>query len=80
MITKETATVYRAAGRRWFTFRAACYAAARAKINTRCDCDPGWIEHGESYPGVACDYHENQERYARLVKKLAAYYRKSIKP
>lgn len=68
--------VYRAAGRRWFSKRAACRAAAREKINSRCECEPpepGYT-HGCGYPGMTCWYHKDPERYEKLVSKLAAVY------
>ena len=76
-VTVEPAPkVYRAAGRRWFSKRAACRAAAREKINSRCECEPpepGYT-HGCGYPGMTCWYHKDAERYEKLVSKLAAVY------
>lgn len=70
-IRKESAIVYRGGGRRWFTLDAACRAAARAKLKTRCECDSGDAE--AQYPGSTCHYHG--ERYGRFVRKLAAIYK-----
>jgi hypothetical protein len=80
-VTTETAVVFRAGGRRWFTKNAACRAAARAKINTRCECESAEPDSfdGRGYPGHTCWYHD-QDRYHRLISKLASIYARKRKP
>lgn len=67
---KETAIVYRAAGRRWLTKRAAGQAMARAKIKSRCMCEKG----DGLTPGIVCHYHEDWGRYERIIKRLGKIY------
>lgn len=77
-VKTETATVYRGGGRRWFTKRAACNAAAKAKIKTRCECETN--DHGSmGLEYIACSYHVDLERFHRIVRRLAAIYRKEMK-
>lgn len=61
-VIQEPATVFRGGGRRYFTLKAACYAAARKKI-----CDR-WRESGDDYREM------DLERYARIVRTLAYFY------
>lgn len=70
MVTAETATVYRAAGRRWLTKQGACRAAAKAKIRTRCECERG--DH--ITPPCSCFYHADLERYEKIIRRLARMY------
>ena len=75
-ISKETATVYRGGGRRWFTMRAACRAEAKAKLKSKCDCD--YCEHDEM-PGCPteyfpCQYHDDSERAAKILRRLTRAY------
>ena len=75
MVIVETATVYRAGGRRWFTKRAAYRALAKEAVNKRCECEPDarWGNGSlDVTPGVTCQYHQNYERFAKLVRRYAA--------
>lgn len=67
---KETATVYRAAGRRWLTKRAAGQAEARAKIRQRCECERGDVD----VPGYTCHYHNDHGRYMKILRRLGKMY------
>ena len=76
VITKETATVYRGGGKRYFTKKAAYNAAARAKIKTRCDCESPMLADFETgYLPVCCKYHEDADRLAKLQARLARWYK-----
>ena len=80
--TTETATVYRAAGRRWFSKAAACRAAARQKIKSRCWCEPTeWFGPSsmDCTPGQVCEYHDDADRLERIIVRLARIYRKATK-
>jgi hypothetical protein len=81
-ITVETAIVFRAAGRRWFTKAAACRAAAKAKIRSKCECEPPeagyWHGKGAGYPGMVCEYHKDEQRYGKLVRRLARFYARTL--
>jgi len=75
--TTESTTVYRGGGRRWMTKRAACNAAAKAKIKTRCECEkndhgPMGIEH------LPCAYHADLDRFHKIVSRLARIYFKAM--
>lgn len=69
-ITKETATVYRGGGRRWFSKKSAICAEAKAcyrivsHAKDRCGC--GYIDD-EMYGKVpySCDYHDYQNSKVR---------------
>jgi len=68
-VTREPATVFKVdGGRRYFTKKAAFNAAARIAINKRCECERG---DGNRYSGFTCSYHENPERYMKIVRRLA---------
>lgn len=69
---KETATVFKAAGRRWLTKRAAGRAEARAKIKKRCECEKG----DEVTPPYACHYHSDYDRYTKMIRRLGKIYEK----
>lgn len=76
LITKETATVYRGGGRRWFTKKSACRAEARARLKQDCACD--YCDHPEM-PGAGredlpCQYHDGSERAAKILRRLARVY------
>lgn len=64
-VTTETATVYRARGRRFLTRRAAYSNAAKAKIDEVCDCIP---------PDCPCRWHDGVEpgHTAAVVERLAS--------
>ena len=68
---EESATVYRAGGRRWFTKRAALRAYARRKFKAkhRCECEQG--DYGSGYPGYTCHVHavwdKVMPRYLRFL-------------
>lgn len=69
----ETATVYRGGGRRYFSKRSACRAAARAKIKQRCDCET--VDHGfMGVEQIACSYHSDMNRYEKMIRRLARVY------
>jgi hypothetical protein len=75
-VSKETATVYRGGGRRWFTKKSACRAAARAKIKEKCYCD--YCDHPEM-PGcptedLPCQYHDGSDRAAKILRRLTNIY------
>ena len=72
IVEQQTATVFRGGGRRFFTKRAAYRAAAKAKINEYCDCDPGDPATGEA--ADICEYHEDMDKWERLVTRLARFY------
>jgi len=65
-VTIETATVYRAAGRRWFTKKAAINAEARAMIKKRCEC--GKPDRATGDGGWACRFHDARTGYGARVK------------
>lgn len=76
MIKAETATVYRAGGRRYLTLRAAASAAAREKIAHNCDCD--YCDHPEM-PGaptedLPCKYHNGSEHAQKVHHRLTRIY------
>ncbi len=57
-VVEETAIVFRAPERRYFTRRAAYLAAARHElIKDGCDCEPGDAEPGGG--GYPCELHDN---------------------
>ena len=77
-VTTETATVYRGAGRRWFTRRAAYRAVARAVVNERCretgDCDGGEADALAGYVPPGCRWHRDPDHAERLLTRLARRY------
>jgi hypothetical protein len=77
-VTKETATVYRGGGRRWFTKKAACTAEARARLKADCGCD--YCDHeGYGRENLPCQYHDGSERADKILRRLAAiYYRAAL--
>jgi hypothetical protein len=73
----ETAKVYRAGGRRWFTKRAACRALARQAVNERCECEPMvyWGPGSCDFtPGQTCWYHKDPERLEKILRRLTRIY------
>lgn len=81
LISTETATVYRAAGRRYFTLRAAAVAQARAKLRENCECD--WCDHPE-YPGapredLPCRYHNGSTHGDEVLRRLANLYMRAYR-
>lgn len=68
----QTATVFKGGGRRFFTKRAAYRSAAKAKIRERCECYPDDPITGD--PGESCEYHEDLEKWDRIVTRLARLY------
>jgi hypothetical protein len=79
MIVREQATVYRAAGRRFFSLRSATMAQARAVIRKRCQCEPAEYDAvGMTYRGYACKYHAD-ERGDRILKRLARRFLKNAR-
>ena len=76
-VIKETAIIYRANGRRYFSKRSACIAMAREKIKSRCECDKDDWSNDILTPGYACHYHRNADRFAKMIRRLARIYSKS---
>ena len=79
MVIIETATVYRAGGRRYFTKRAACTALARTKLKERCECD--YCDHDE-LPGspredLPCSLHA-YPRHEKIMRRLTRIYMKAM--
>jgi hypothetical protein len=73
-VVVETAKVYRAGGRRWFTKRAACRALAKQIINERCECEPDDRWGDDSYditPGITCWYHKDHDRLEKIIRRMA---------
>ena len=74
-VVVETAKVYKANGRRYFTKRAACRALAKQIINQRCGCETGDADYfpgkGSGYPGMTCWYHKDQERLEKIITRMA---------
>jgi hypothetical protein len=64
------AIAYQGAGRRYFTRWGAARSLARGAINRHCDCDRGDHET----PPSQCKWHEDHERWQRLVQYLARRY------
>ena len=74
IVQTETAKVYRGRnGRRYFTKYAAYRDAARRKIKSKCECEKA----DDDYPGQLCWYHDDPERFVRIVRKLAYIYERS---
>jgi hypothetical protein len=70
----ETAKVYKANGRRFFTKRAACRAIAKQIINERCDCEPDdrWGDGScDLTPGIICWYHKDPDRLEKIIRRMA---------
>ena len=79
----ESATVYRAAGRRWFTKRAACRALARKAVMARCECEPTYQWGPGSLdctPGMTCWYHADADRYRKIIRRMARVYARTLTP
>lgn len=73
-VVVETAKVYKANGRRFFTKRAACRALAKQIINQRCECEPDyrWGDGScDITPGVTCWYHKDPERFGKIIRRMA---------
>lgn len=75
IVEQQTVTAYKAGGRRWLTKDAAYNAAARNKINERCDCYPG----DSAQPPEVCEYHLDMDRYVEIRRRLAAFYKRADK-
>jgi hypothetical protein len=75
-VTVERAVVYRAGGRRWFTWKAAVKAYARAKFRAKHPCECEQEDYGSGYPGYACHVHDAWERvwprYLRVLRRHLA--------
>lgn len=78
----ETAKVYRAGGRRWFTKKAACRARAREIISERCDCEPN-VRWGDGScdvtSGWTCWYHKNPQRLEKAIRRMTRIIEKALK-
>jgi hypothetical protein len=73
-VVVETAKVYRAGGRRWFTKQAACRALAKEIINQRCECEPTvyWGSGScDCTPGITCWYHKDPDRLEKIIRRMA---------
>lgn len=69
LITREPAVVFKAAGRRYFTRKAAINALARQTIRRRCECERAdWLTNDA---GFTCDLHRDRTRYAKIKRRLA---------
>jgi len=76
MIRVETATVYKAGGRRFLTLRAAVRKAVRERLSEKCECD--YCDHDE-LPGcptedLPCKYHDNSERAQKIQRRLGRLF------
>jgi hypothetical protein len=73
IVTKETATVYRGATRRYFSKDAAYLNVARDALNKkymeRCDCDKG--DPSVGLGPSPCGYHADPERNSRVARRYA---------
>lgn len=71
--TVETATVYRAGGRRWFTQDAALKAYARAQFRAKHTCECEQSDYADGYGGYTCGVHDVYSRvmprYLRQLKR-----------
>ena len=79
----ESATVYRAAGRRWLTKGAACRALARKAVKARCECEPThqWGPGSmDCTPGQTCWYHADADRYRKIIRRMARMYARTLTP
>jgi hypothetical protein len=71
----ETATVYRACGRRYFSRDAAIKHYARQRFFTKHPCECEREEYASGYPGYGyyCGHHEHWQkvmpRYLRIIRK-----------
>jgi hypothetical protein len=72
VILRVAAVAYKAAGRRYFTKKAAYNALARSAIRARCECEEAIPE--DRYPGQRCHYHSmDSDRFAKLRRRLSAF-------
>lgn len=69
----ETARVYRAGGRRFFSRAAAIRRYAKEKFFAKHPCVCEQPEHDSGYPGFDCGEHDRWEkvkpRYVRVIRK-----------
>lgn len=81
VFVQETATVYRAGGRRWFTQRAAIKAYAAAKFRAKHPCECEQSDYASGYPGFTCPVHDARDRvlprYIRLLKRRLGQVKES---
>jgi len=73
-VVVETAKIYKANGRRFFTKRAACRALAKQIINERCECEPDhrWGDGScDLTPGMTCWYHKDADRLEKIIRRMA---------
>lgn len=71
MIAIETAKVYRANNRRFFTKRAALRYLAMGRLSKRCECERP--SNDGTYPGYDCKQHEY---FAKVADRFVRRYRK----
>lgn len=76
MIRTESAIVYKAGGRRFFTLKAAVRRAVRERLRANCECD--YCDHPEM-PGcptedLPCKYHDNSPRALKIERRLSRLY------
>lgn len=70
-VLRETATVWRGGGRRYFTRKAAELAQARSAVRSRCDCSNG----DYVTPPYSCHYHSmDPGRYHRMLRLYVAMF------
>lgn len=77
MVIEETARVWRAAGRRWFTKQAAERAEAKAWVFTKrpCDCSSPEPEYGDG--GYTCHLHGlDRDRFKRIIRRVVLRLRR----
>ena len=72
----ETATVYRGAGRRYFTKTAALRSFAKAAMRKRCECDEDDPSIG--YGGYQCKYHNGDGVAHKIIDRFCGIYRNAI--
>jgi len=77
VITSETATVFRAGRRRYFTKKAAlrAYASARFRQKHPCECESP--DYSSGYPGYDCESCKVRDkvmtRYLRVLKRIEQF-------
>ena len=85
MITTETAKVYRAAGRRYFTKHGACRALAWKTISAKCHCEDNQVERlvdcDVTTAHLNCRFHDelNHFQLSAYGERVAARYMRLLK-
>lgn len=73
MLQIETATVYRAAGRRFFTKDAAIHALAKQKYKQKHPCECSGVD--EDY----CGLHPGEPNADKAIRRLTKIYKKAAR-